>query len=57
VDQHTLRVGDDPEFSATNFSRHSLFRPSDVMVAVIENSAADWSFDNGEAQFLTGDLA
>lgn len=32
-------------------------QPSDIMVAVIENSAADWSFGNGEAQFLTGDLA
>jgi len=30
--------------------------PSDVMVAVIENSAADWSFGNGEPQFLTGEL-
>lgn len=30
--------------------------PSDVMVAIIENSAADWSFGNGEPQFLTGDL-
>ena len=31
--------------------------PSDVMVAVVENSAADWSFGNGEPQFLTGELA
>jgi phenylpyruvate tautomerase PptA (4-oxalocrotonate tautomerase family) len=31
--------------------------PSDVLVAVIENSAADWSFGNGEAQFLSGELA
>jgi len=30
--------------------------PSDVMVAIVENSAADWSFGNGEAQFLTGEL-
>jgi phenylpyruvate tautomerase PptA (4-oxalocrotonate tautomerase family) len=30
--------------------------PSDVMVAIIENSAADWSFGNGEPQFLTGEL-
>jgi hypothetical protein len=30
--------------------------PSDVVVAIIENSAADWSFGNGEAQFLTGEL-
>ena len=30
--------------------------PSDVVVAIIENSAADWSFGNGERQFLTGEL-
>ncbi len=30
--------------------------PSDVMIAIIENSAADWSFGNGEPQFLTGEL-
>jgi phenylpyruvate tautomerase PptA (4-oxalocrotonate tautomerase family) len=30
--------------------------PSDVVVAIVENSAADWSFGNGEAQFLTGEL-
>jgi phenylpyruvate tautomerase PptA (4-oxalocrotonate tautomerase family) len=30
--------------------------PSDVVVAIIENSAADWSFGNGEPQFLTGEL-
>lgn len=29
---------------------------SDVVVTIIENSAADWSFGKGEAQFLTGDL-
>jgi phenylpyruvate tautomerase PptA (4-oxalocrotonate tautomerase family) len=31
--------------------------PSDVMVAIVENSAADWSFGNGEPQFLSGELA
>jgi phenylpyruvate tautomerase PptA (4-oxalocrotonate tautomerase family) len=30
--------------------------PSDVVVAIVENSAADWGFGNGEAQFLTGEL-
>ena len=30
--------------------------PSDVMVCVVENSGADWSFGNGVAQFLNGDL-
>lgn len=27
-----------------------------VMINVSENTAADWSFGNGEAQFLTGEL-
>jgi phenylpyruvate tautomerase PptA (4-oxalocrotonate tautomerase family) len=30
--------------------------PSDVMVCIVENSNEDWSFGNGVAQFLTGDL-
>ncbi|WP_010511228.1 MULTISPECIES: tautomerase family protein [Komagataeibacter] len=29
---------------------------SDVMVNYVENTDADWSFGNGEAQFLTGKL-
>jgi phenylpyruvate tautomerase PptA (4-oxalocrotonate tautomerase family) len=31
-------------------------QPSDVMVSIVENKDADWSFANGEAQFLTGKL-
>ncbi len=31
--------------------------PSDIVVGIIENSGADWSFGNGEPQFLTGELA
>jgi hypothetical protein len=34
----------------------SSIAPTDIVVGVIENSAADWSFANGEAQFLAGDL-
>jgi len=30
--------------------------PTDLMVSIIENDAADWSFGLGEAQFLTGKL-
>jgi phenylpyruvate tautomerase PptA (4-oxalocrotonate tautomerase family) len=30
--------------------------PSDVMVHFVTNTDADWSFGNGEAQFLTGKL-
>jgi len=29
---------------------------SDVMVAIVTNTDADWSFGNGRAQFLTGEL-
>jgi hypothetical protein len=30
--------------------------PSDVMVSITINSDADWSFGNGRAQFITGEL-
>jgi hypothetical protein len=30
--------------------------PSDLMVNIVENTDADWSFGLGEAQFLTGKL-
>lgn len=30
--------------------------PTDIMINMVENSDADWSFANGEAQFLTGKL-
>ncbi len=30
--------------------------PADLMVSIVENDAADWSFGLGKAQFLTGDL-
>jgi hypothetical protein len=30
--------------------------PSDVVVSFIENTAEDWSFGHGRAQFLTGEL-
>lgn len=30
--------------------------PSDVMVSLVTNTDADWSFGNGRAQFLTGEL-
>lgn len=31
--------------------------PSDVVVSLVTNSDEDWSFGNGRAQFLTGELA
>ncbi len=30
--------------------------PSDVMVSIVSNTDDDWSFGNGVAQFITGDL-
>jgi hypothetical protein len=30
--------------------------PNDVIVSIVTNSAADWSFGNGRAQFITGEL-
>ena len=30
--------------------------PSDVMVCIVPNTDSDWSFGNGRAQFLTGEL-
>lgn len=30
--------------------------PNDLMVDIVENSDADWSFTSGKAQFLTGEL-
>jgi len=30
--------------------------PNGVFVSIVTNSAADWSFGNGRAQFITGEL-
>jgi len=30
--------------------------PNDIMINIMTNGAADWSFGFGEAQFLTGEL-
>jgi len=39
-----------------NLRRDCGTAPSDVVVSVVENSDADWSFGHGRAQFLTGEL-
>jgi phenylpyruvate tautomerase PptA (4-oxalocrotonate tautomerase family) len=31
-------------------------QPNDIMISIVENGNADWSFGMGEAQFLTGKL-
>lgn len=37
-------------------SRTCGVRPDDLIVTIVENNAADWSFGGGEAQFITGAL-
>lgn len=43
-------------FLCEELSKSCGIDPSDVMVSMVENSDEDWSFGNGEAQFLTGKL-
>lgn len=40
----------------TALHQHCGIPPSDVVISITENSDEDWSFGNGEAQFLTGKL-
>lgn len=35
---------------------HAGVNPQDIVVSIVENSDADWSFGHGRAQFLTGEL-
>jgi hypothetical protein len=35
---------------------HCAIATSDVMISLVQNSDEDWSFGNGRAQFLTGEL-
>ncbi|WP_134734593.1 tautomerase family protein [Amycolatopsis nivea] len=41
---------------AENLGRDCDLPTSDLMVSITENSAADWSFAHGRAQFLTAEL-
>jgi phenylpyruvate tautomerase PptA (4-oxalocrotonate tautomerase family) len=36
--------------------QRGLARADDLVVSVVENTRADWSFGRGRAQFLTGEL-
>jgi phenylpyruvate tautomerase PptA (4-oxalocrotonate tautomerase family) len=36
--------------------RECAIAPADVMVTIVENGDEDWSFGDGRAQFLTGEL-
>ncbi|WP_432544088.1 tautomerase family protein [Kineococcus sp. SYSU DK002] len=39
-----------------NLQEQAGVAPADVVVSIVENSDADWSFGHGRAQFLTGEL-
>lgn len=41
---------------ATYLEERAGVSPDDVVVSIVENGPADWSFGGGVAQFLTGDL-
>jgi hypothetical protein len=41
---------------AERLQHHCGLAPADLMISIVENSDADWSFGNGEPQFLTGKL-
>lgn len=41
---------------ADRLQRQAGVRPEDLVVSVVANSRADWSFGMGRAQFLEGDL-
>ena len=40
----------------TVLGRHCNLRPEDLVVSITENTDEDWSFGDGRAQFLTGEL-
>jgi hypothetical protein len=44
------------ELLVKNLEQDCGIAPQDVVVSVVENSDADWSFGYGRAQFLTGEL-
>lgn len=39
-----------------NLNKEIGIRKEDIMIVFVENKAEDWSFGNGEAQFINGDL-
>lgn len=41
---------------AKNLERDAGVQPEDLIVSVVANTSADWSFGMGRAQFLEGDL-
>lgn len=45
------------ELLASNLQRDCDLDPNDLIVSITENGDADWSFGQGRAQFLTGELS
>lgn len=45
------------ELLAENLHRDACLDPADLIVSITENEDADWSFGQGRAQFLTGELS
>lgn len=41
---------------AARLDEAGLVRPNDLIISVVANERADWSFGHGRAQFLTGEL-
>ncbi len=41
---------------ADKFERQCGLAPSDLIISINTNEKADWSFGNGRAQYLTGEL-
>jgi len=57
--QITLRKGRTLEMKqalyrriAENLAKNPGLRPEDVLICLVENDLADWSFGNGEAQYV-----
>ncbi|WP_017814129.1 MULTISPECIES: tautomerase family protein [Paenibacillus] len=44
------------ELLAQRLQEQCSLAPTDLMVSIVENGNADWSFGMGEAQFITGSL-
>ncbi|MDP4084254.1 MAG: tautomerase family protein [Bacillota bacterium] len=44
------------QYMVEELGEHCGIKPNDIMISIVTNSDSDWSFGNGEAQFLTGKL-
>jgi hypothetical protein len=44
------------QLMVSELGKHCGIEPNDIMISIVTNGNADWSFGYGEAQFLTGKL-